>query len=164
VPRRSWMQGILSTSEVAWLPFSLILGLGCGTTVTVVFSITTWAQNTGRMHGTVKDPTGASIPAAQIAVTNPATGLVRNASTDSAGAFVVPSLPIGTYNVEVKAQGFTSTNVKDLVLHIGEELLVDVTMRVGQVQEQVSYPWFHIICCNDDRRDASKMVGRPPRR
>ena len=122
------MQGIFSTSEVAWLPFSLIL----------VFSITTWAQNTGRMHGTVKDPTGASIPAAQIAVTNPATGLVRHASTDSAGAFVVPSLPIGTYNVEVKAQGFTPTNVKDLVLHIGEGLLVDVTMRVGQVQEQVS--------------------------
>jgi hypothetical protein len=96
------MQGVFSTSEVAWLPFSLIL----------VFSITTWAQNTGRMHGTVKDPTGASIPAAQIALTNPATGLVRNASTDSAGAFVVPSLPIGTYNVEVKAQGFTTPNVR----------------------------------------------------
>ncbi len=110
------------------LLFSLVL----------VFSITTWAQNTGRIHGTVKDPTGASIPAAQIAVTNPATGLVRSASTDSAGAFVVLSLPIGTYNVEVKAQRFTTTNVKDLVLHIGEDLLVDVTMRVGQVQEQVS--------------------------
>src|SRR5581483_6329039 len=105
--------------------------------IVIVGSSIASCQNTGRMHGIVKDQSGAAIAGAQIVVESPATGLVRRTETDSGGSFMVPSLPIGPYNVTVKASGFKTTDISNLVLHIGEDLLVDTTLQLGGAQEQV---------------------------
>ncbi len=53
------------------------------------------AQSTGRIGGTVTDPTGAVIPLAAVVCTNEATGWQRSIETNQDGIFTLPDLPIG---------------------------------------------------------------------
>jgi hypothetical protein len=53
------------------------------------------AQSTASLSGTVSDPTGAAIPGATVAVRNLATGVEFKTQTDSAGAYLFPTLLIG---------------------------------------------------------------------
>ncbi len=64
-----------------------------------------WAQSTGTITGTVTDQTGSVIPNAAIVVKNQDTGENRTTATDDAGLYLVPSLPVGKYRVEVKSNG-----------------------------------------------------------
>src|SRR5260370_16961744 len=77
-----------------------------------------WPQtNVGRISGSVRDSSGASVPGCTVTVTNPATGFQQIANTDSAGFFVFPSLPAGTYNLRVDHPPFKTTAQTHLVLH-----------------------------------------------
>jgi len=66
-------------------------------TVTPLF-----AQATGSISGTVTDSTSSAVPGAKVTVTLPATGLVRSSTTNDIGAYTVPLLGTGLYNVEVE--------------------------------------------------------------
>src|SRR3989442_983966 len=75
----------------------------------IVLSLTNiaWAQRTtGTLRGQVLDPSGASVPGAQVTVTNNATGVSKTITTTSAGTYNVPSLLPGNYTVAVEAKGF----------------------------------------------------------
>jgi hypothetical protein len=61
-----------------------------------------FAQSTATVLGTVSDATGASVPNATVTVRNQNTGEERATVTDATGSYVVPSLAVGTYRVEVK--------------------------------------------------------------
>src|SRR4051794_7135079 len=60
----------------------------------------------GRISGTVKDPSGAVVAGASVAVTNAATNLERTVKTDEDGFYTVTNLPVGTYTVSVEQAGF----------------------------------------------------------
>ena len=60
----------------------------------------------GQLGGILVDQSGAVVPNAQITVTQPGTGAVRNAVTDSAGRWVVSSLSSGPVEVATNAHGF----------------------------------------------------------
>ena len=51
----------------------------------------------GSILGDVKDSTGASLPGANVVITNKNTGLTRETVTDTAGHFNFPDLPAGVY-------------------------------------------------------------------
>src|SRR5271168_589049 len=53
----------------------------------------------GSIEGTVKDSSDRSVPNAEIAIRNIATGLSRISTTDSNGHYTALSLPIGPYEV-----------------------------------------------------------------
>src|SRR5471030_2115459 len=63
-----------------------------------------FAQSTATVQGTVTDPTSASVPNATITVRNQNTGEERTTQSDANGQYVVPSLPVGTYRLEVKSR------------------------------------------------------------
>ena len=66
------------------------------------------AGATGGITGTVLDQNGGAISGATIVVTNLATGQKeREVVSTGAGTFNIPSLPPGTYSVEVTATGFS---------------------------------------------------------
>jgi len=83
-----------------------------------VFSVLGWAQavSTSQIRGTVQDSTGASVPDAQVKVTQTDTGFKRDVVTDADGLFSFPNIPIGPYRLEVMLQGFE--RVKEI--NIGE--------------------------------------------
>src|SRR5438270_3166352 len=72
----------------------------------LIVSLPLFAQTTnGAIQGTVTDSSGAVVPNATITVRNTATGAERVTQSDSVGNYSVPSLPAGTYNVEIQASG-----------------------------------------------------------
>src|SRR5260370_21023484 len=62
-----------------------------------------WSQgNQGTLEGSVADPSGAAVAGAQLTVTNDATGLKFQTTTDSDGLFTFPVLPVGSDTLEVR--------------------------------------------------------------
>jgi hypothetical protein len=89
------------------------------------------------LSGAVKDPSGAVIPKAQVAIKNAATGITRNLISDSAGFYSAPNLLPGDYDVTFSAAGFATQIRKGINLDVGAQQVVDATMQVGQVAQTV---------------------------
>ncbi|HEY3823184.1 MAG TPA: TonB-dependent receptor [Bryobacteraceae bacterium] len=95
------------------------------------------AQSTGAIQGTVTDPTTAAIPSASVVVRDENTGQERTVSTDSAGFYSVPSLPVGTYRVEVKANGMASSAATHVVLSVSSTVVQNFSLTVGTASSVV---------------------------
>jgi outer membrane receptor protein involved in Fe transport len=97
-----------------------------------------YAQVAGAMlTGTVKDSSGAYIPNAQVAITDVATGVTRTVSPGGAGLYTAPNLLPATYEIRVTAMGFSTALQKGITLTVGEQQVLDFTMRVGQMSQTV---------------------------
>lgn len=88
--------------------------------------------------GTVTDESGAVVPDAQIVVRNVLTALERQVTSDRSGAFVVPFLQPGTYNVAADRQGFAKTEVRDVLLNVNDQRVVAIQLKVGAATESVT--------------------------
>ena len=97
-----------------------------------------WSQDaTGRIIGTISDPSGAVVPGVQITVTNTSTQVSRKATTDQDGYFQVLALPIGNYKVTVEHEGFLTVISDEHKLLINQALRIDVKLSVGPVAQSV---------------------------
>ncbi|MDX2267896.1 MAG: carboxypeptidase-like regulatory domain-containing protein [Bryobacter sp.] len=92
-------------------------------------------SGTGDLTGTVTDSTGASIAAATITITNPATGFTRTLQTNEGGIFSAPALNPGTYNVKVEKQGFQTQARNGVLLQVGQSPSLTFALTVGNVNE-----------------------------
>ncbi len=108
------------------LPFALCL------------SLTVAAQVSAPLSGTITDPNGAVVSGATIEVRNLATGADFRAASSSSGAYTVPSLGAGTYNVTVTAGGFKTVVVRDVKIDAGVPATVNITLEVGAASESVT--------------------------
>jgi len=113
--------------------FAFINALACS----LLFAGVAFAQSTATVVGTVTDATGASIPNAAVSVRNQNTGEERTTATDATGSYVVPSLTIGTYRVEVKSPGMQSVVANNLVLEVGSTVKQDFSLKVASTTETV---------------------------
>src|SRR6266436_5502009 len=92
---------------------------------------------TGSIVGTVSDPTGAVISAANITVTNINTGIAVKTTTDSAGNYVVTPLQVGRYSVTVEAAGFKKSVRSDIPVNVQDRVRVDAALEVGAITDTV---------------------------
>lgn len=92
----------------------------------------------GSVVGTVTDQTGAVVPGARVIITNPLTGLKREADSDSAGLYNIPNLPDGAYDLSVTAQGFTTIKQTNIAVKVGSIIRIDVALQVGAVTQEVT--------------------------
>jgi hypothetical protein len=93
--------------------------------------------NTAVLSGTALDTTGAVIAGAQIEATNVGTGISYAGTTDGAGRYTLPEMPIGTYNVSAQKTGFQKLVQTGIVLTIGAHPVLDFTLKVGHTSEVV---------------------------
>jgi hypothetical protein len=98
---------------------------------------TSFAQSTASLGGTVTDPTGAVVPGASIKVRSLATNLVRETVSDSAGAYVVPSLQPGDYEIRTTAAGFGTSVIKSVTLQVDQSVTANVRLNVQSTGETV---------------------------
>jgi len=92
------------------------------------------AQVTGAtLSGTATDPSGAVIPNAKIVIKNTSTGVVRNVQSNTAGLYTAPNLLPGPYSVTVSASGFSTQVRSGIVLTVGANQVLNVTLQVGKV-------------------------------
>jgi hypothetical protein len=96
-----------------------------------------FAQSTASLSGTVTDPTGAVVPGASIKVRSLATNLVRETVSDSAGAYVVPSLQPGDYEIRSTAAGFGTSVIKSVTLLVDQSVTANVKLNVQSTGETV---------------------------
>jgi carboxypeptidase family protein len=92
---------------------------------------------TAQISGTVLDSSGLAVPGAQVTATQTGTGVTRTALTGTDGGYVLPSLPVGPYRIEVKKEGFTAYVQSGIVLQVNTNPTIEVTLKVGSVTEQV---------------------------
>jgi len=97
-----------------------------------------FAQGFGSLVGTVTDPSGAVVAGAKITVTNPATGQMREESTNAQGYFTVASLKPATYDVSVSAAGFSQSTQKGVTLLADQSVTVNTTLAIGKAAETIS--------------------------
>jgi hypothetical protein len=96
-----------------------------------------WAQTTGSITGTVKDPSGAAIAGATVVVASPERGITREMATNSTGDYNQSGLPAGNYDITVTANGFKKYQARGVKLDVAEKARVDVSMQVGTAATEV---------------------------
>jgi len=106
--------------------------------VLLLSAVSLFAQATGTISGTVRDATGAVIPAASVTVTNTGTNQSRTAPSDPAGQYVFPLLPVGAYQVRVEAQGFTPFLQQGIRLQANTQVQADAVLQVASANTQVT--------------------------
>ena len=85
----------------------------------------------GQILGTVSDQNGAVLPGAKVTAKNVGTGIERSTVADADGNYTIPELAIGTYEVRVEQTNFQIRTVKDIVVQVGGERRVDITLSPG---------------------------------
>ena len=97
-----------------------------------------WASVSGSISGTVKDPLGSVLPHAQVEVFDLNTGASYSTTADDRGFYILPVLPVGRYELDVKAPGFSAYQRKNINLDTNAVLTFDVALQIGGVQQTVS--------------------------
>ena len=97
------------------------------------------AQTAGaNLVGRVTDKNGAPLPGATITVTQKETGLTRSSVSESDGSYRLPSVPVGTYKVEVELNGFATVTVEDVRLNVASQREINVEMSPATVEETIT--------------------------
>src|SRR5215469_10692513 len=94
-------------------------------------------SNQGTITGTISDPAGAVIAAAQIVAKNAETGVVYQGGTSNTGNYVIP-VPAGTYEITVTVPGFQRFVESNVPVVVATDTRKDVILDVGEATEQVS--------------------------
>ena len=89
------------------------------------------AQVGGRITGTVKDPTGASVPGVAVVAINATTGVKQETKADDQGVFSFPAIAVGQYSIEISAAGFTPYRKTGLVINVSSALQVDAILQLA---------------------------------
>ena len=98
-----------------------------------------WGQGSvGTLNGTVLDPAGAVVPGATVVLVNIANGEEHKTTSTSAGAYTIPYVAAGTYNIRVTAPGFRTSEANNVIVRVAETLTVNITLQVGAITEQVT--------------------------
>ena len=96
------------------------------------------ADITGKILGTVVDPTGAIVPGAKVTLRNLNTGLSRQLQTDASGSYEFLLVPIGEkYVVEVEAAGFEQAVEQGITLTVNQDFRADFQLKIGSAMQKV---------------------------
>ncbi|MGB8442066.1 MAG: carboxypeptidase regulatory-like domain-containing protein [Candidatus Acidiferrales bacterium] len=97
-----------------------------------------WGQTTGEIRGAVNDPSGAVVPGTIVNVTLTGTDTTRTVTSDKNGAFDIPELAVGSYDVSADAQGFKKFVAKNVIVSIGHVNFITVTLQLGAGNQTVT--------------------------
>ncbi len=93
--------------------------------------------SSGDIRGTVTDPAGALIPKATIVAEDTEKGIRRTSVSDENGQYELTGLPPTTYRVTAKISGFQTEVFKDVVVSVGQTVILDIRMKISAGLEVV---------------------------
>jgi len=105
--------------------------------LTVVCAMHAQASYTAQVRGTITDPTGAVIPNAEVTITNSATNIAASTHTNEHGLYILTGLRPAKYALTVSAPGFQKVESKDVVLAVGQETTINLSVRPAGATENV---------------------------
>jgi carboxypeptidase family protein len=92
----------------------------------------------GRILGTITDQTGGVVSNATVTVVDVERGVSRTLTTGDSGEFSAPNLLPGTYTVRAEAKGFKIVERQKIVLEVGKEIRVDLTLQPGAQEQTIT--------------------------
>jgi hypothetical protein len=95
------------------------------------------AVSSATVTGRVTDEQAAIIPNARIQITAVETGAVYTVLTNADGIYTIPNLPIGAYTLQAGVSGFQTYVQTGIGLRVGDNVQINITMKVGGVAERV---------------------------
>ncbi len=95
------------------------------------------ASITGSISGVVTDKSGAVISGALVTATDTQTGVQTTQKTDAKGFYNLPTLAVGTYDLEITQAGFKTYRQTALVIDANSALRVDASLAVGSINEKI---------------------------
>jgi hypothetical protein len=95
------------------------------------------AVGSGQIQGTVADSSGSVVPGATVEAVQQESGLRRTVISASDGGYSLPNLPVGPYKLSVIGKGFSTYQQSGILLQVGNDLRVDVSLKVGVATETV---------------------------
>jgi hypothetical protein len=106
--------------------------------ITLLASFTVAAQQiTGNIHGAITDPSGAVVSNVAVTATQVETGLIRTATTDRNGNYLLIELPVGHYTLEVTAKGFAKYRQQGITVDVNESAAVMIHLQVGSEKQEI---------------------------
>ena len=96
------------------------------------------AAPTGRIFGSLTDPSGAVIGSATVVALEEKTGRQQSTTSDAVGGYLFLNLPVGTYTISANSPGFKTFRQSGVVLLVDQQARLDIKMNVGEVSETVS--------------------------
>ncbi|HVN20350.1 MAG TPA: carboxypeptidase regulatory-like domain-containing protein, partial [Dongiaceae bacterium] len=112
-----------------------------GKTVVVVFLVCAfglaslgWSQSTTEIRGRVEDKAHHAVTSAFVMITAQGTSLMRAATTDAAGEFAFPSLPVGIYSLQVKAESLAPFESGYIRASTGQVIRLEVVLGAPGTQ------------------------------
>jgi Carboxypeptidase regulatory-like domain len=117
----------------------LILGALCFFTYATFLAQPARAQAVAvaQVEGQVLDGSGAIVPNAEIKITDSERGVTHTATTDKDGHYVLANLGAGNYKIEANAPGFEGYIQTGVVLDVGQNIQINVALKIGAVSSQV---------------------------
>jgi hypothetical protein len=110
--------------------------------ICLLFAVSTAAMNAqstfGTVLGTVKEPTGAVVPNAQIRITNQGTSVSKSTLTDQTGSYQFVNMDVGTYQVSVEAVGFQKIEFSAFQLGARETKRLDADLTLATQTQTVN--------------------------
>jgi hypothetical protein len=92
----------------------------------------------GRITGTITDQTGGVVSGATVTVLDVDRGAARILTATDAGEYNAPNLLPGTYSVRAEAKGFKAVERQKILLEVGRELRVDLTLQPGEIAQTIT--------------------------
>ena len=93
---------------------------------------------TGILGGTVEDQQGGRLPGVTVVAVHTTTGTTYQAVTQSDGRFSILNLRVGTYSVKANLSGFKESELKDIVVSLGEERTLIFKLELASVSAEIT--------------------------
>ena len=149
------------------------LSLFSALSLMMIFAATLFSQaTTGNLSGVVTDPSGAIVAGAEVKLINMGTGISQIRSSNSAGLFEFPFLPLGRYEVAVSNPGFSTFRQTGIEITASSPVTLNVNLSVGEVSEVVEVsettPVLQVreastgAVINEQKIDELPVYGRSP--
>ncbi len=97
-----------------------------------------WGVAGGSISGVVRDPSGASVPHAQVTLTNTDLNSIFRTASDPNGFYSFPALAVGHYTLRVEAAGFKPLQKNNLTVDTDAALRIDVSLELGSQSDAVT--------------------------
>ncbi len=113
----------------------------------------------GTVQGTVKDPTGALLPDAEVTVTQPLTRYTQTTKTDQQGSFKLVNIPFNTYNVSAKSEGFQATE-QAIDLESTVPMSLDLSLAITGAEAAVTVTENNAALIESDRSSSDTDINQ----
>ena len=95
-------------------------------------------SNGGQIRGTVFDPSGKTIPGAEVTVANATTNFTKTVKASGTGGYAFSDLQSGTYTVSATAHGFAKVIFDSVVVQVAQTTDLPIKMTIGEQTQTVT--------------------------